>query len=85
MSIRDELKRLKKEEAGLAKKKRALTAKIKKARKQSANLAAIVKKSGYKTPQAKLSLSRPLRGSKRHSFSMAVSQKPVGWLGSVCG
>ena len=52
MSIRDELKRLKKEETRLAKKKRALTAKIKKARKQSASLAAIVKKSGYKTPRA---------------------------------
>ncbi len=62
MSIRDELKRLKKEEAGLAKKKRALTAKIKKARKQSANLAAIVKKSGYKTPRA---LIKALQGISR--------------------
>ena len=52
MSIRDELKRLKKEETRLSKKRRALTAKIKKAQGKRAKLAAIVKKSGYKTPRA---------------------------------
>ena len=51
MSIRDELKRLKKEEARLAIKKREITAKIKIAREKSASLVAIVKNSGYNTPR----------------------------------
>jgi len=51
MSIRDELKRLKREEARLAIKKRVITAKIKIAREKSASLIAIVKNSGYKTPR----------------------------------
>ena len=63
MSIRDELKRLKKEEAKLAKKKSALTAKIKKAREQSASLAAIVTSSGYKTPRALIKALQEISGT----------------------
>ncbi len=51
MSIRDELKRLKKEEVRLAIKKRAITAKIKIAREKNASLVAIVKNSDYNTPR----------------------------------